>query len=160
MRSSGRRVRIAGILMGLIVLLPQAYAQPAATASMNAASIEEMLKAHNELRRARKIRPLHWSISLAESAQQWADHLASIGVMEHNLQLRVGQNLYVISGATARPAMVVRRWAEEAADYSYLSASTGSNCAARVAGTVPNMTPTRVAEVRAMAIDQPEMGSG
>lgn len=117
MRSSLRRVRIAGILMGLIVLLPQAYAQPAATASMNAASIEEMLKAHNELRRARKIRPLHWSISLAESAQQWADHLASIGVMEHNLQLRVGQNLYVISGATARPAMVVRRWAEEAADY-------------------------------------------
>jgi len=117
MRSSLRRVRIAGILMGLIVLLPRANAQPAATAGMNAASIEEMLKAHNDLRRARKIRPLHWSFSLAESAQQWADHLASIGVMEHNLQLRVGQNLYVISGATARPAMVVRRWAEEAADY-------------------------------------------
>ena len=117
MRCGGRPIRVAGILLGLLALLPAAYAQPAASPAMNAASIEEMLKAHNDLRRARKIRPLQWSSSLAESAQQWAEHLASIGVMEHNLRLRVGQNLYVISGATTRPAMVVRRWAEEATDY-------------------------------------------
>lgn len=115
--SSGPRVRIAGSLMGLIALFPAAYAQPADSTGMNAASIEEMLNAHNELRRARQIRPLKWSFSLAESAQQWADHLAFIGVMEHNLRLRAGQNLYVIRGATTRPALVVRRWAEEARDY-------------------------------------------
>jgi uncharacterized protein YkwD len=84
---------------------------------MDAASIEEMLKAHNQLRRARRLRPLRWSFSLAESAQQWAEHLASIGVMQHASEIRAGQNLYVIHGATTRPALVVRRWAEEAKDY-------------------------------------------
>lgn len=117
MRSSGRPIRVAAIVMGFIALLPAAYAQYAAPARLNAASIEEMLKAHNEIRRARRIRPLKWSPSLAQSAQQWAEHLASIGVLEHNLRLRAGQNLYVIHGATTRPALVVRNWSEEARDY-------------------------------------------
>lgn len=43
-------------------------------------------------------------------------------------------------------------------DYSYLRASTGSIWAARVAGTVPKMTPTAMAEERAMTTDQGEMG--
>jgi hypothetical protein len=105
------------VLAGLFASLAAACAQPATPAGMNAESIAEMLRAHNELRSARKIRPLKWSASLAESAQQWAEHLAAIGVMQHNLELRTGQNLYVIHGATTRPALVVRRWAEESRDY-------------------------------------------
>ena len=104
-------------MLSLIALLPAACAQPAVSTGLNAASIEEMQKAHNDLRRARGIRPLKWSFSLAASAQQWAGRLVSSGVLEHNMQLRVGQNLYVIRGATTRPALVVRRWAEEAGDY-------------------------------------------
>ena len=38
------------------------------------------------------------------------------------------------------------------------SASTGSICAARVAGTVPKTTPTRVAAARAMKTDNQENG--
>ncbi len=84
---------------------------------MDAESIAEMLRAHNEVRRARQIPPLKWSLRLAELAQQWADHLSATGVMEHNMSLRTGQNLYVIRGATTRPALVVRRWADESQDY-------------------------------------------
>ena len=42
--------------------------------------------------------------------------------------------------------------------YSNLRDSTGSNCAARVAGRVPNTTPTSVAAASAMTADSPEMG--
>jgi len=38
--------------------------------------------------------------------------------------------------------------------------STGSNWAARVAGTVPKITPTTTAAVMATATDQGEIGSG
>ena len=101
----------------LIALLAAANAQSAAPAGMDATSIEEMLKAHNDLRRARRIRPLKWSPALAQSAQRWAEHLESTGVLEHDRNTRTGQNLYMIRGAMARPATVVRRWAAEAADY-------------------------------------------
>ena len=42
--------------------------------------------------------------------------------------------------------------------YSNLRDSTGSNCAARVAGSVPKTTPTSVAAASAMIADSPEMG--
>jgi hypothetical protein len=42
--------------------------------------------------------------------------------------------------------------------YSYFNASTGSICAARVAGAVPKMTPTSVAATRATTMEMPEMG--
>ena len=42
--------------------------------------------------------------------------------------------------------------------HSYFSDSTGSICAARVAGTVPKITPTSVAAVRAISTDNHEMG--
>lgn len=117
MRPGGWPKRVTRVLLGLIASLAAAYAQSAVSAGMNADSIVEMLRAHNELRRTRKIHPLKWSIPLAESAQQWAEHLAAIGVMAHNKELKTGQNLYVIHGATTRPALVVRRWAQEASDY-------------------------------------------
>src|SRR5271157_2651534 len=105
------------VLLGLVASLTATCAQPAPPAGMDAESIAEMLRAHNEVRRAHKIPPLQWSARLAELAQQWADHLSATGVMEHDMALRTGQNLYVIHGATTRPALVVRRWADESKDY-------------------------------------------
>ncbi len=43
-------------------------------------------------------------------------------------------------------------------DYSYLRDSTGSSCAARVAGRVPKTTPTMVAAASAIIADSPEIG--
>lgn len=43
-------------------------------------------------------------------------------------------------------------------NYSYLRLSTGSNCAARVAGTVPKITPTIVETIIAIIADNPEIG--
>lgn len=42
--------------------------------------------------------------------------------------------------------------------YSYRRLSTGSSCAARAAGAVPNTMPTRVDTAIAMTTDQPEIG--
>jgi len=69
-------------------------------------------------------------------------------------EARPGEEL---SSAQA-PADLARVGRSGAGNHSYLSASTGSSWAARVAGTVPKITPTRVAEARAMTTDQGEMG--
>ncbi len=42
--------------------------------------------------------------------------------------------------------------------YSYRKLSTGSNCAARMAGRVPNKIPTSDETTIAMIADRPEMG--
>jgi hypothetical protein len=46
----------------------------------------------------------------------------------------------------------------ESSGHSNFSDSTGSSCAARVAGSVPKTTPTRVAAASAMIADNPEIG--
>lgn len=43
--------------------------------------------------------------------------------------------------------------------YSYLRDSTGSSCAARVAGTVPKITPTSVAAANAMMTESQLTGN-
>ena len=50
-------------------------------------------------------------------------------------------------------------WLEGVPAHSYFSDSTGSICAARVAGMVPKTTPTSIAAARAMATDQGEIGT-
>ena len=130
MPSLPRPKPVAAILTALIALFAALEGQSAAASGLDAASIEEMLKAHNDLRRVRRIRPLKWSSTLAQSAQRWAEHLESTGVLEHDRDPRTGQNLYMIHGTTARPAAVVRRWAGEAADYDEAqnSCRPGASC--------------------------------
>jgi len=76
-----------------------------------------MLKAHNEVRAERQIPPLKWSPRMADLAQEWAEHLARLGKLEHDLNRKVGQNLFASFGARRGPAFVVEQWAGEAADY-------------------------------------------
>jgi hypothetical protein len=62
----------------------------------------------------------------------------------------VGSHADSLAPATVKSAAI--------AHYSNLSDSTGSSCAARVAGSVPNTTPTSVAAAKAMMADNPEIG--
>ena len=84
---------------------------------LNAATIREMLQAHNEVRAKRQIAPLVWSTRLEALAQQWADHLSSIGALQHDRSRRVGQNLFVSYGKQEPPSFVVGKWTGESKDY-------------------------------------------
>ncbi|VTT62501.1 unnamed protein product, partial [Fusarium fujikuroi] len=44
---------------------------------------QEAVNLHNEARKAVGNSPLSWDDSLAVGAQEWADHLASIGFLQH-----------------------------------------------------------------------------
>ena len=44
---------------------------------------DRILAAHNQERLALGLEPLRWNQALAQSAQQWADHLAATGRFEH-----------------------------------------------------------------------------
>src|SRR5689334_20872352 len=78
---------------------------------------EQMLRAHNALRKQMGISPLVWSEQIAEYAQEWADYLLATGEFKHRTEHRYGENLYAIVGAPATPEDVVREWASEAAQY-------------------------------------------
>ncbi len=84
---------------------------------LSEATVGEMLRAHNEVRRQRQIAPLTWSYNLEAAAQQWAMHLSSIGALQHDRSRRVGQNLFVSYGQRVPPAFVVGKWADESKDY-------------------------------------------
>jgi pathogenesis-related protein 1 len=84
---------------------------------LSPATISEMLRAHNEVRRQRQIPPLRWSYSLEAVAQEWAEHLSAIRAMQHDRSRRVGQNLFVSYGRQMGPAFVVGKWAGESTDY-------------------------------------------
>ncbi|KAF5965304.1 Pathogenesis-related 1A [Fusarium coicis] len=63
----------------------------------------EAVNLHNEARKAVGNGPLSWDDSLAVGAQQWADHLASIGFLQHSKGDH-GENLYM--GTTVSPYSV------------------------------------------------------
>lgn len=52
-------------------------------ADLSSAFEARVLATHNRERAGLEIAPLRWNASLAGSAQQWADHLASSGSFEH-----------------------------------------------------------------------------
>lgn len=81
----------------------------------------EMLAAHNAARAKAGTPPLVWSAKLAQSAQEWADHLIAAGGLEHRKKNKYGENLFEMRGAKATPAEVVGRWVSEAANFDYKS---------------------------------------
>ncbi len=93
---------------------------PASTASPdsnadNAASIAELLAAHNQYRTALGLAPLHWSTALAAKAQPWAEHLAAIGQLVHN---GYGQNLAMAAAGTHSLTQLVQLWGNEQANFT------------------------------------------
>ena len=72
----------------------------------------ELLDAHNQYRAALGLSPLRWSDALAASAQRWAEHLASIGRLEHS---GPGQNLAMASSGSQSLGDLVELWGREGA---------------------------------------------
>jgi len=66
---------------------------------------ERILIAHNQERASLGLEPLNWNPALAQSAQRWADYLASTGRFEHapeNRRNPEGENLWSMHGSGKR----------------------------------------------------------
>ncbi|GLR66815.1 hypothetical protein GCM10010909_14950 [Acidocella aquatica] len=87
----------------------------------------DVLAAHNAYRASVGLPPLRWSGPLAVQAQQWADHLAETGVLQHSGS---GQNLAMAEDGTQTVTQLVDLWGREQADFTdgiFPSISTTGN---------------------------------
>ncbi|CAI5499412.1 unnamed protein product [Closterium sp. Naga37s-1] len=81
-----------------------------------------ILEEHNKARQEVGVPDLAWDDNVAATAQEWANHLASIGCpLEHGGAEGLGQNLYWKSPAGLTPQEdrgAVQSWVEEKADWT------------------------------------------
>jgi len=85
------------------------------------------LNVHNKLRSLHQnTSPLVYDVSLEMQSQKWADHLAQIGRLSHDMNSGVGENLYwsqswrsSTKGDSSAKATLA--WYEEIKDYSFSS---------------------------------------
>jgi uncharacterized protein YkwD len=87
-------------------------ASPAMSSNAPTDMAQELLAAHNRYRQEVGIAPLSWSERLANSAQQWANHLASSNSFEHS-QGDYGENLWMGSAGRYSYAQMVQAWGNE-----------------------------------------------
>lgn len=79
---------------------------------------QEMLTAHNAVRRKIGVPSLKWSDKLAERAAEWANTLAKTGASR--MQGIPGQNIaYTTPPGTAKARDIVAAWAAEASNYDH-----------------------------------------
>lgn len=117
MTSLVRSITVVSLLACGLGIAPAQEARRIPASRLKPAAIQEVLDSHNKVRLRREIPPLRWSPRLAALAQEWAEHLSSIGELEHDRGRRVGQNLFFSSQDGMRPSFVVGQWAAESKDY-------------------------------------------
>jgi uncharacterized protein YkwD len=77
---------------------------------------ERILVAHNQERLELGLEPLNWDPALAQSAQRWADYLASSGQFAHapeNPRDPEGENLWAGTKNYFQPEAMVGAWIRE-----------------------------------------------
>lgn len=105
-------------ILGLLIMSNMGQARPL--------EIETLLSRHNAYRQELGIPPLQWSDTLAQSAQQWADHLAQTNSFQHSQTGGYGENLWMGTAGAYSQQEMVDSWASEKKDFIY--------------GTFPNTT--------------------
>lgn len=105
---------------------PEATKAPSTSTGSSGLSADQQkaLDLHNEARKEVGNEPLEWDDSLVSGAQEWADHIASLGSLTHS-QGDDGENLYM--GTSSTPfADAVEAFLSEKSQYSG-EAISGSN---------------------------------
>ncbi|NJL38997.1 MAG: SCP-like extracellular [Leptolyngbyaceae cyanobacterium RM2_2_4] len=76
---------------------------------------EEILEAHNKYRAEVNVAPLTWSNTLASNAQEWANHLASLGgnTLQHSSNTGEGENLWLGTSGAFSYTQMVDMWGTE-----------------------------------------------
>jgi pathogenesis-related protein 1 len=108
-------------LSWLVIAAGTACAQPQSMSN-------EMLQAHNSIRRGLGLPALAWSDRLAARAQEWAASLLAKNQFLHSPKSPYGENLFDITGAHASPQRVVNEWASESRNYDYRSNRCNGTC--------------------------------
>jgi pathogenesis-related protein 1 len=115
------------VAFAMLILLP-AWAQkvPDNTGSKITKSEAQLaLDYHNKVRADVGSPALQWSADLAKFAQEWADHLASLGCdMQHRphsgqWQSKYGENIFWGSGSSYTALSASESWYDEIKDYTY-----------------------------------------
>jgi uncharacterized protein YkwD len=76
------------------------------------------LEIHNSARTHKGLQHLQWDRGLAHAAEQWAQHLAKLGKLEHSSGTGQGENLFWRSPANNSPyESGARAWINEAGKY-------------------------------------------
>lgn len=79
-----------------------------------AAQANEMVKRHNEYRKAVGVADLKWSNEVAAYAQKWANHLAKTSCeLEHRSTHEYGENLFWGYGKAYTPTEITDDWGSE-----------------------------------------------
>jgi hypothetical protein len=83
---------------------------------------QRLLAAHNRERSAAGIAPLQWDAALSAEAEEWAEHLASLGDIEHSPDDPdeddpQGENLWLGTRGAYSPEEMVGLWVEEKKHY-------------------------------------------
>jgi pathogenesis-related protein 1 len=109
------------VALGLALVagtLAQAGADKGTGSAVTVQESKDLVAFHNKVRKEVGVGPVKWSNTLAKFAQEWADHLAELGKLEHRprdgkFKQRYGENLAigvtVLNGAEA--------WYAEKKDY-------------------------------------------
>ena len=120
----------------LSLFSPRTDAQDVGAAlAVNTTEIAQILKAHNDARRAAApdMPALKWSAAAATTAQQWATTLARTCTLKHKVPNKYGENLNYSSGGVQPrpPTSAITSWLSEKAYYNYARnrcSSTNPGC--------------------------------
>jgi pathogenesis-related protein 1 len=83
------------------------------------AAVDEMLAAHNNVRKRYGIAPLTWSPQLATYAQAWANTLIKENRFAHRSNNVYGENIYFARGQQRGSTAIVQLWDDEVKNYTY-----------------------------------------
>jgi Cysteine-rich secretory protein family len=120
-RTSSITIVIALLVTAAAILTVQSLSmlQPS-YAQLDATQQQTILDMHNQERAAVGVAPLTWSDSIAAGAQDWANSIASRGVLEHSPRQsrpNQGENLAWGSSGGFTVAQHVQGWADEKSNY-------------------------------------------
>ncbi|MDB5430745.1 MAG: Cysteine-rich secretory protein family protein [Caulobacter sp.] len=119
---TARNPRTFSAIAAAIAAVTLALAATPAAAAPTAAVRDQLLAAHNVERDRLGLPPLTWNPDLAGHAQAWADHLVSLGALQHSAnetRTGEGENLWMGTAGYYNPTAMVGSWADERADFTY-----------------------------------------
>ena len=79
---------------------------------------QEVLDAHNRYRSEVNVPTLKWSDALANSSQQWANHLAVNGIFEHSDNQEIGENIWKGTSGTNSVTKMIDSWGAEKKNFT------------------------------------------
>ncbi len=80
---------------------------------------DQVLDVHNRERAEVGAPPLTWSDDLAASSAEWAQHLASLGALQHSGGNAYGENLWMGSTGYYSYSAMAQGWADEKSLFVY-----------------------------------------